>query len=193
MGGRRARGDDPPSAAAPGGGAVAPHWLWQVCGRPVGRDGYVALFNANAALGPVGTHSVAATPNAEWRQRQQAEAPPAAGGAPARPPRPAPPRLTPEGVVPDPEHSADPACGDCSSAPVPWPARRPPDVGIRVVHAACDAGAHRRPFWVPPPPTLEAWCGFVLGMERLPWMGRGDLLRLLAFWWRHEGRGVPRP
>ena len=183
----RARGDGQPPAAA--GGSGPPHWVCQICGRPVGRDGYVALFNANPALGPVGTHPVAATPDEPWPQHDGAGL---ATSSPGPLPRPAPPRLTSEGVVANEEQPAEPVRADRDRASGPQRLPSQPDVGMRVVHAACDAGAHRRPFWVPAPPTLEAWCGFVLAMGRVPWLGRGDLLRLLAFWWRHRGSDVPR-
>lgn len=52
--------------------AISQHWICQKCKKPIGGNGFVEIFNANPALGPVGSYPVQRSPDFDPREVQDA-------------------------------------------------------------------------------------------------------------------------
>lgn len=71
--------------------------------------------------------------------------------------------------------------------------RRKPNIDFLVLHTRCDPHTDTEGYSIPvsQAETLDEWCGLVLHLFEKTWMSRGDLKRMLAFWWTHNGRERP--
>ena len=66
----------------------------------------------------------------------------------------------------------------------------PPAIAFNVFHARCDDHNEVNPYWfaVERANTLEKWCSWVVHLCEKTWMGKRDVKRMIAFWFRNRGR-----
>ncbi|MEK6408930.1 MAG: hypothetical protein AABN34_18560 [Acidobacteriota bacterium] len=71
--------------------------------------------------------------------------------------------------------------------------QRKPYIGFLVFHTRCDPYPDTEGYSIQlaRAETLEEWCGWVLHLFEKTWMSRGDLERMLEFWWSHKGDERP--
>jgi hypothetical protein len=112
-------------------------------------------------------------------------------------------------------YNANPTLGDVGGHPV-GPSVEPPEpdelvlpsqaawdymqaqrdsvgIGFSVSHANCQRNEPEGPYLITTDRAsdLDEWCSWVLHLAGKSWMGRDDLVRMLAFWWSHKGISPP--
>jgi hypothetical protein len=65
----------------------------------------------------------------------------------------------------------------------------PPNVGFEAYHTECDPSPGRSAYeiTVKRAATLDQWCSWVLHLGDKKWMGREDILRMLAYYFDNRG------
>jgi hypothetical protein len=72
-------------------------------------------------------------------------------------------------------------------------ARLEPSIEFVVRHGRCKGTDLDDAYSFYPPDTLEEWLAWVAHVGVKGWMGKEDVLRMLSFWWTHQGQRSPEP
>lgn len=136
------------------------HWICQECKKRIADgDGMIQIFNTDPDLGPVGGH-----PRKKSDELDDVyEAVTAEKGNPESP-------IVDFGLLAE--------AGEKTKV----------RIGFSVVHTACDTNDEEDSYWldVERAATMEEWSEWVIHLSRKRWMSRGDLMRMLGFWWSHH-------
>jgi hypothetical protein len=140
-------------------------WICTFCNAPIPpAGGMIDVINLNPDLGPVGAYPIEATPDAWTKSVEDAKRRAAEGGGFR-------------------------SLSDITLEEMVDGGKRGPYVGFRAYHHDCDPDVKGSAYHFPirEAPTLAAWCAWVLHLEGKSWMSRGDLMRMLAYWFVNRG------
>jgi hypothetical protein len=148
--------------------AMNTNWVCQICHKPAPDHCVIEVINSNIDHGSIGGYPVMASEDeqaATERLREQI--------------------AKERGVAP--EHVAF-SIDDVTD-------RLSPQINIAFVvrHIECTRDQDNEGYWLGADRanTLGEWAGWVIHLSEKTWMGRDDLVRMLAFWWTHRGDQPP--
>ena len=138
-------------------------WICETCQSQI-TDGFVLVFNSNEALGPIGSRPIQASPD--------------------HPPG----HFSDTAVV-----ARDPSVATFRESQrqqidgALWLVKRPVNVGIAAFCATCDTYSSEGAYQIPATPSAQTWIAWIVHLREKTWMGKGDLHRMTAYWFRNRG------
>jgi len=145
-----------------------PHWVCQTCHRPLEGDGFVHVFNVNTSLAPLGAYPRDCSPDFDLGEVQDSYIA----------------KRELATVDEEQQMQIDEARRFLD---------RPIKIGFGVYHAACDPHADLNNYAFPASDRMESLVSWALFLQEKTWLGHGDTMRLLEFWWIHKAAEVPDP
>lgn len=139
--------------------------MCQACKKPLSGGGVIAVYNANAELGPVGNYPVSASPDTNPCTSSDAYR-----------------------INTDPDVATRQEMAQAQVQGAIWLLNRPTNIAFGAFHTGCNPYAEQSAYTFGPPLDMEHWAAWVLHLQEKTWMGRWDLMRMLAFWWTHKGK-----
>ncbi len=145
------------------------HWICEKCHKPLTvNDGTILVYNANPAIGAVGSYPLQASP----------DIPPWVDDAEHV--------LSQDLSVGTPKEMAAAQTRDAL-----WAVKRPVNIEFGAFHTDCIPFADSTAYDIPANVTAERWMSWVHHLHEKVWMGKWDLHRMLAFYWNHRGDSPP--
>lgn len=68
-----------------------------------------------------------------------------------------------------------------------WLLKREINIEFGAFHSECNRYSSLSAYTFGTPADMEHWASWVYHLQEKTWMGRWDLMRMLAFWWTHKG------